>query len=221
MCSFSLFIKYFTDRFSLMRTWKRAPQLGTRISKFSRRYFFSLACVAMAILSSYYWSGFPFDNICPNEDIDSDYVGSFTVKGESVTFTNSSVDYRFCSQDLLMFGRGNTFPFVASKQPEGEEWMTDEQEVVTTIFGWSSVAITVLVTITFLWAWVETYKSLFYSSYQVCQLDNKLSTGVFRTNLTCGLTCLASLPCIIIRLSVMTRVLPSVKSLPEAGTFRR
>lgn len=28
LCSFSLLIKYYVDRFSLMRTWKRAPQLG-------------------------------------------------------------------------------------------------------------------------------------------------------------------------------------------------
>jgi hypothetical protein len=84
MCSFALFVNFFMDRFSLMvcacvvsssfvqtvthslsqRTWKRAPALGTTISKFSRRYFFSTALVAMAVVSSYYWSGFPFDNLC-------------------------------------------------------------------------------------------------------------------------------------------------------------
>lgn len=64
LCSFALLVNFFTDRFSLMRTWKRAPALGTSISKFSRKYFFSTAIIAMAIVSSYYWSGFPFDNVC-------------------------------------------------------------------------------------------------------------------------------------------------------------
>jgi hypothetical protein len=38
--------------------------LGNTISSFSRKYFFSAAILAMAIASSYYWSGFPFDNLC-------------------------------------------------------------------------------------------------------------------------------------------------------------
>jgi hypothetical protein len=38
--------------------------LGNTISRFSRKYFFSAAIVAMAIVSSYYWSGFPYDNLC-------------------------------------------------------------------------------------------------------------------------------------------------------------
>jgi len=47
----------------IQRTWKRAPMLGNTISRFSRKYFFSTALVAMAIISSYYWSGFPYDNL--------------------------------------------------------------------------------------------------------------------------------------------------------------
>jgi hypothetical protein len=53
LCSFTLFVNYFTDRFSLMRTWKRAPFLGPEISQFSRTYFFALAILAMAVMSSY------------------------------------------------------------------------------------------------------------------------------------------------------------------------
>lgn len=64
LCSFALLVNFFTDRFSLMRTWKRAPMLGNTISQFSRKYFFSTALVAMAIVSSYAWSGFPYDNLC-------------------------------------------------------------------------------------------------------------------------------------------------------------
>ena len=156
-----------------MRTWKRPPQLGTNISKFSRRYFFNLACVAMVIISSFYWSGFPFDNLCDkNESLPVSYQGTFTVKaldqniqmnGVQVTFSDSDTPYHVCSQNLL----GRTFPFVPSRQPEGGEWMTPDQEDVTTIFGWTSVAITVFVIIKFVWGWVEQAQALFTSSYSV------------------------------------------------------
>jgi hypothetical protein len=53
-----------TFLFETQRTWKRAPALGTAISKFSRRYFISTAVVAMAVVCSYNWSGFAFDNLC-------------------------------------------------------------------------------------------------------------------------------------------------------------
>lgn len=177
LCSFALFIKYFVDRFSLMRTWKRPPQHGTKVSKFSRRYFFSLACVAMAIMSSFYWSGFPYDNLCENDSpLPTAYQGTFVVaardpssrmNGVEVTFSESHPGYRVCSQDLLSPGRGRTFPFIPSRQPEGDEWMTPDQEYVTTVFGWTSVAITAVVIIKFIWGWVENAQSLFGSTYSV------------------------------------------------------
>ena len=98
MCAFALFINYFVDRFSLMRTWKRAPLLGTRISEFSRRYFFSTAVAAMALVSSYYWSGFPFDNLCDNGESSADpFEGTWLVEpidGEPVNVTVSR--WRIC-----------------------------------------------------------------------------------------------------------------------------
>jgi hypothetical protein len=128
----------------------------------------------MAVISSFYWSGFPFDNICPNDGIDPAYVGkNFTVFPDTdsshsvVSFDAKDVDYSFCNQDLLSPGGGRTFPFVAAMQPEGGEWMTGDQETVTTIFGWSAVAIIAIVILTFLWGWVEMSKGLFYSSYEV------------------------------------------------------
>lgn len=168
-----MFIKYFVDRFSLMRTWKRAPQLGTRVSKFSRRYFFSLACVAMVVLCSFYWSGFPYDNLCEDGLVDETYRGSFTIEpkdgGSHVTveFDEFSPQYKFCSQDLLAPGRGNTFPFVPEQQPNGDEWMTEDQETITRIFGWTSVALTVLVILKFIWGWVDGIQSLFHGNYSV------------------------------------------------------
>jgi amino acid transporter len=227
MCSLSLLIKYFVDRFSLMRTWKRAPQLGTRVSKFSRRYFFSLACVAMAIMSSFYWSGFPFDNICENGDIDPAYIGNFTVyplckedeecNGKNVSFSESDADYRFCSQDLLTPGRGRTFPFTARNQPEGDEWMTDDQEILTTVFGWSSVIITAFVIIKFIWGWVDIAQSLFHSDYKV--RDRQKTSSVYEWLNVLGL--MLSLSTLCIRLLEPTRTFLSARSIPETDISHR
>jgi len=159
-----------------MRSWKRPPQQGTEVAKFSRRYFFSLACVAMAIISSFYWSGFPFDNLCESADVVPGYDGTFTVRGLDPTirmngtvakFTSSDMQYRFCNQDLLSSGRAQTFPFVANKQPKGDEWMTPTQENVTNIFGWTAVVILIIVVVQFVWGWVKMAQSLFHSSYSV------------------------------------------------------
>ena len=177
MCSFTLLVNYFSDRFALMRTWKRAPQLGTTISKVSRRYFFSLACVAMAVISSYYWSAFPFDNLCANDNaVNSTYIGKFEVKplGHHLQaapnfseVTSKSTEYRYCLQDLMTPGHGNTFPFIPNQQPPGEEWMTESQEDITVIYGWSSVGVTAVVVISFLYGWIQLWKGLFKSSYEV------------------------------------------------------
>ena len=61
MGSFALSIIYVTDRFSLMRAWARTPQVGPQIAEFARNYFIPLAIVMMAIISAYFWSGFPYD----------------------------------------------------------------------------------------------------------------------------------------------------------------
>lgn len=132
LCAFSLGIKYHVDKFCLMRTWKRAPQLGTNISRFSRRYFFTIAIAVMAIISSYYWSGFPFDNLCQNDSINSTYVGSMTIfplnnvnARIDRTLTEEDVDYRFCNQDFMAIGSGPTFPFVptmTSDTTNPSEW---------------------------------------------------------------------------------------------------
>lgn len=69
-----------------MRTWKRAPNLGPETSRFSRRYFFSLAILAMALMSSYYWAGFPFDNVCATDQtVSGDLVGRWAVMTDPVT----------------------------------------------------------------------------------------------------------------------------------------
>ena len=83
----ALIIAYFADRFSLMRSWARTPQVGTEISDFARNYFTPTALVLMAVLSAYSWSGFPYDNLCEYDpELDSSIVDNTGNRGEPSIF---------------------------------------------------------------------------------------------------------------------------------------
>lgn len=71
-----------------------------------------------------------------------------------ITIDPDTASYRFCNQDFLRFTE-RYFPFVPSNQPEGDEWMTEEQEQLTLIYGWASVGAICFVAVTFVQGWVE------------------------------------------------------------------
>lgn len=173
LCSFALFVNYFVDRCSLMRTWKRAPQLGTKISEFSRRYFFSLAIFAMVLLSSYYWASFPFDNLCVDDSTNVTIEGEWMLMDRMGNTMNLSLrnetavpTHRRCVQDFFRFPRGSrAFPFLSKYQIEGDEWMTEEQEFIADFFGWTVVAVFGLIVLSFLWSWSEFIQNYYRGSY--------------------------------------------------------
>jgi hypothetical protein len=203
MCSLALFVNYFADRWALMRTWKRPPQLGTKISEFSRRYFFSLAIFAMALLASYYWAGFPFDNLCPVDDeserpSDNPYVGKWrvrvnaddediatstddknvTARSAIITIPEDAPDmyYKLCMQDFFRFPFSDiAFPFISQSQIEGQEWMTPDQEIVTDIFGWTAVGVLAVIALTFLYSWYCSFMNMFRGSYDACGNDQEIN----------------------------------------------
>jgi hypothetical protein len=171
-----------------MRSWKRAPQIGTEVSKISRKYFFSLANVAMAVISSLYWSGYPYDNLCDTgEDVKSsypNYSGNFTgtirysddafgtKKNDTlVDITVSPEDpvYKFCLQDLMKKKEYSvSFPFIPAQQDNREgEWMTPEQEQVSTVFGWTAVVVICLVFIRLALSAYKAIEGSFVGDYKV------------------------------------------------------
>uniref|UniRef100_A0A7S2YHU2 CSC1/OSCA1-like cytosolic domain-containing protein n=1 Tax=Entomoneis paludosa TaxID=265537 RepID=A0A7S2YHU2_9STRA len=181
LCSFALFVNYFTDRFSLMRTWKRAPNYGPRMSEFSRTYFIPCAMVACAVMGSYFWSGFPFDNLCNrNTEIGQEFAGSWLVDpkggGSNVTVSVATTDdaFDYCLQDFFRYGRDDeSFPFISKFQKE--QWMTDEQETVTDVWGWTSVGVILLVVLKLLRGWWSSFWHLFKGSYEPCGQDQKIN----------------------------------------------
>lgn len=148
--SATLAVHYWVDKFCLLRNWAPAPALGTKIAQLSRMYFFSGSVVAYALMSSYNFASFPYDNACGlDEAVSSAYVGTFSGKtgdGESIDFTvvEGDTTYKYCNQDMLRYKPWPAFPAVPSSQPEGGEWMARGQEF-SFIFGWTSVAIIVFV----------------------------------------------------------------------------
>jgi hypothetical protein len=166
-------IKYYVDKFSLMRTWKWAPHLGNTIATYSSHVFSPLAIVAQAVL--FYWSGFPFDQVCVNDGITDAYVNTFTLtpnnggSSVSVTYTQDDMDYRFCNQDMMTVKGGLTFPFVptiSTNVTNPKEWMTDEQIISTSYYGWSAVVIACVVLMVFMWRVFRHEMDLFKSTYE-------------------------------------------------------
>jgi hypothetical protein len=177
LCSFALGIIYLTDRFSLMRTWKRIPQLGTRISQFSRRYFLSASIVAMAIVSAYSWAGFPFDNLCKNDSpVNDAYIGRFNLTRANghvfseVIINSNDASYRYCLQDMIRF-RNVGFPALSKWQPKGDEWMSDEQEILVDIFGWTSLVFLGFAALFIVFLVVKSVLNMFTAKHVSCGED--------------------------------------------------
>eukprot|EP00536_Pseudo-nitzschia_multiseries_P002604 jgi/Psemu1/294887/fgenesh1_pm.35_\ len=173
MCAISLALKYYVDRFNLLRTWKRAPQLGTSISKMSRLYFFSSAVCLMAVFCSYFWTGFPFDNLCENSElpINATYVGNFTLQKypsyggefqtETITITDADSDYRYCNMDYFSSRPYVAFPFIptlSNPHLHPREYMDKEQFVSTSYFGWSAFAFVLIIIIKIFSVWYKGIK---------------------------------------------------------------
>jgi amino acid transporter len=205
----ALFINYFTDRFSLMRSWKRSPHLGSEIARTSRKVVYALAIVMMAVVASLFWSGFPFDNLCSSGEevasIDMAYIGNFTITPSSeeesdIRFAIESTDkvYNYCVQNLLKRGFGFSFPFLPSKQEgRGGEWMTEEQEEITTVFGWCSVVIAGFIFAKIVYGFLVSFYQRYHVSYKVSESSHSYSLGLFLPHLYS--------PVLIIRLSEKTR----------------
>ena len=129
------------------------------------------AIAALAIVSSYLYSGFPFDNLCASDVSHSAYYGSWKVTNGEGQDSAALVEpgmrsYHFCNQ-FLGIGSSFTFPALPDAQSAGFEWMTDEQEQLTGIYGWVSVGVLGLVGLVFLYRILRSLQDLFIASYKV------------------------------------------------------
>lgn len=61
-----------------MRIWGWAPLFGSELAVFSRRFFFNGALIAFAVVSSFVWAQFPYDNVCDPKNPQDGLRGSYT-----------------------------------------------------------------------------------------------------------------------------------------------
>ena len=171
VCAITLFVNFNVDKFSLMRTWKPSPAVGASIANFSRTYFMSTAFAAMAIVSSYFFAGFPYDSLCAQDVSHSAYYGTWQITDGNGGTTTAEVmpgerSFRFCNQ-FLGPGDNFAFPVTSEKQTPDATWMTAEQEQLTGIYGIVSLTALSLVGALFLYCMLKAAKDLFSASYEV------------------------------------------------------
>ena len=167
ICALTLIVNFFVDKFCLMRTSKPSPMLGASIASFSRIYLMTIAIAVLAVVSSYLYSGFPFDNLCAEDVSHSAYYGTWKITDGEGQDNNAVIEpgvrsYHFCDQFLAP-----SFPARPEAQPSGSTWMTAEQEQLTEIYGWVSVGVVGLIGLFFLYRMLLLIKNLFNTSYRV------------------------------------------------------
>jgi hypothetical protein len=149
MCAIALFVSYYVDRFSLMRSWKPAPKLGRSISRFTRRIIFPLMLVFMAFVASTSWADFPYDNlcICTNADDCPIFPG---------TYNFTAIDFAYPNDQVTIGMLDPVYKFCTNEQ----EWMTGQQERLTQYFArlnFSVVGLISLVILTVLVLFIRRY----------------------------------------------------------------
>jgi hypothetical protein len=113
----ALVAQYYSAKFILLRLSGITPDLGFHLARLSRNWFIPFVLTIHVVMSAYWFSGFPYDNVC--EDVQNG-------------------GYQYCNQNL--FG-SHIFPPLPRFQPEGKHWMTDSQELLTSLYSWTSVAV--------------------------------------------------------------------------------
>jgi hypothetical protein len=143
--------------------------LGKQVSVFSSQYFFPLCNIAYAVMAAYLFSGYPFDNACEVDGgyAPSQYIGSYNITildglQKTVNITSDTPVYQFCYQNYL---HPRSLPLQFPPLPNAD-WMTASQQYWTHVFGWTCIAIVVLVGLNVLRMSVGSYLwSMFVSPY--------------------------------------------------------
>jgi len=132
---------YWRDKFLIMRSWQPAPGLGSEMAQMTKVYFY-ICIIFLSVMSSYWLSGFPFDNLClcdDNPDDNPEGSGCDTTKEypeiDKPNYNNTKI-YYYCKQDLLR----SSFAFPASTSKD-VDWMTPNQKVLVDVFGWLSLCV--------------------------------------------------------------------------------
>jgi len=179
----TLIIQYYTDKFCLMRLWTSSAYIGNELAVFNRRYFLSGALLAFAIVSSYAYAEFPYDNLCDaNDGSGGEGFGRSAVPVQFWNGTVGEIDVPgthspaiFCQQNYIKLP-GFDFPALPSAQNKSSgEWMSDSQALLVTIFGWTSLAaLVIFVIVVFGNAIINAVRSIFSGEVKEHVVDQKI-----------------------------------------------
>jgi hypothetical protein len=162
---------YIVDRFCILRSWQQSARVNSTVSKYTNN-FLLLTVLAFTIMSSYRFATFPFDSACTTDDDVAAYAGDHTLtilgtgKETGITITGDDAVYKICNQNLLWTGK---FPPTRRfAQSEENMWMNEWQENYSFIYGWTMVAIIIVIAVKFLYHWIsKAVKVLFLSGWVV------------------------------------------------------
>lgn len=146
----ALLAQFLVGKFVLLRLCGHTPDLGFHLSRLSRNWFIPFVMVTHVVMSAYWWSGYPYDNVCATEE------------GE----------YSYCNQNFWSAG---VFPPLPRFQPEDTKWMSESQAKLTSLYGWTSVLVLLVAVGAFFHNVIipkvrATYESTYVVSYieQIC-----------------------------------------------------
>mmetsp|Transcript_17898 Transcript_17898/g.25239 ORF Transcript_17898/g.25239 Transcript_17898/m.25239 type:complete len:1117 (+) Transcript_17898:610-3960(+) len=148
ICGLGFIFIFIADRFSLTRSWARTPKLGTSIADASPD-------------DDEFLDNSSEDNLAEMENVTLK-THSGQVEIVPISLGNT---YKYCQQEMFR-NPGNRFPAIPSSQPDGANWMTEDQEFITKVFGWTSVAVLGYIFLKFVWLLLLKIKSIFASDYE-------------------------------------------------------
>lgn len=170
----------------MLRSWSLPARLEATTSKIFRKFFSPILFITLAFCSAYWWAGFPFDKLCPDGKVGefSRYIGNHVINTKEINGDEKKVNvtvksgddlYQFCAMDMLKPFRFPPLPreqcraqdYGASTyctEEDSVKWMTEEQERVTTIFGWFLTGMTIISLLFILYHIYMTFRGYFHAS---------------------------------------------------------
>jgi len=167
-CTISLILTYLVDKYRLLRLWSPGGVTDTNVAS-SSRFFFPFVGVIHIVMTAYWYSSFPHDNICVSNNA-----------------------YYYCNQDFLRSGIFPPLPrfqerlndgyfywskyFDWSKETLGDViWMSDEQELLTSLVSWSAVFALLLGILSWtVWKYMNYYQKEVQGKYESTDQDQRV-----------------------------------------------
>jgi len=169
LASLSMTVTFVMDKFSILRSWKRGPKIGSKVATFSNMYFLPLCFLAYAITSSSYYYSFPLDKACKSTELVSNIdTGGYNIttsdnKSHEVEIESGDYYFEFCKNQNMW----HSFPLLPKLQSEGLKWMTNSQENFSRLYGWTSLVILCIVSAIIVYSSIGKYLySLFFKTYK-------------------------------------------------------